>query len=55
MGTNDDSAVCGWAPVPGDDENWKTDCGEYWMLLEGTPAENDMKFCPMCGKKLVTQ
>jgi DNA-directed RNA polymerase subunit RPC12/RpoP len=24
-------------------------CGEEWFLMEGTPTENDMYYCPRCG------
>jgi len=33
-------------------EVWETDCGEIFVLNEGTPEDNDMKFCSFCGKPL---
>ena len=27
-------------------------CGEPWTLIEGTPAENNMYYCPNCGAKM---
>lgn len=27
-------------------------CGESWCLVEGTPADNDMRYCPHCGAKM---
>ena len=24
-------------------------CGEPWTLIDGTPVENNMNFCPVCG------
>lgn len=27
-------------------------CGEPWVLIEGTPAENNMNYCPNCGVKM---
>lgn len=27
-------------------------CGEPWTLIEGTPKENNMNYCPNCGAKL---
>ena len=27
-------------------------CGEPWTLIEGTPAENSMYYCPNCGAKI---
>lgn len=29
-----------------------TICGEPWTLIEGTPKENYMNFCPNCGAKM---
>lgn len=26
-----------------------TSCGEIWTLNDGTPAENNMNYCPKCG------
>ena len=27
-------------------------CGETWTLIEGTPLDNNMHFCPNCGAKM---
>ena len=37
------------------DENgiWETDCGNLFEITEGAPNENDMKYCPYCGKLLI--
>lgn len=36
------------------DENFVcTSCGEILVLEDGTPSENDYKFCPFCGAKIV--
>lgn len=29
-----------------------TGCGEEWYLDDGTPAENNMNYCPHCGAKM---
>ena len=31
---------------------WHTDCGKEFHLLDGTPEENNMKFCCFCGGEL---
>ena len=31
---------------------WRTACGHAFSLIDGTPAENGMKFCPFCGRGL---
>ena len=27
-------------------------CGMQWFLAFGTPAQNEMFYCPRCGKKM---
>ena len=48
--------VCTWkidTYCGSDDRNYTTSCDEMFAFLEGGPVENEMKFCPYCGKKLV--
>ena len=35
------------------EESWNTSCGKSFMVLDGGPAENGMKYCPFCGGKLI--
>ncbi len=39
------------------DENWNvyecSYCKELWILSEGTPEENGMKYCPFCGCEIL--
>ena len=42
--------VCQWSED--DDGNWSGTCGCTWVLEAGTPNENDMKFCPICGRPM---
>lgn len=28
-------------------------CGEEWYLEDGTPQQNNMNFCPMCGARMM--
>ena len=39
-----------------DDIDGKRDtaCGEAFCFIDGNPSDNGMKFCPYCGKPLVT-
>lgn len=37
-----------------DDGAWDTSCGKRFLITEGTPEENGMKFCCYCGKPLVS-
>ncbi len=39
---------CAWV----EDENgvWETSCGHAFELNEGTPSENELRFCGYCGK-----
>ena len=38
---------CAWRE---DEGVWETDCGETFVLNDGTPYENGMRFCCFCGK-----
>lgn len=40
---------CGWTHDEWS-ESWSAGCGAEWIFPDGGPAENDMKFCPSCGK-----
>lgn len=42
--------VCLWT----EDDNgvWETSCKQMFVLNEGTPEQNHMKFCCYCGTKL---
>ena len=36
-----------------DESTWVCSiCKEPWTLIDGTPQENGMKYCPNCGKKM---
>ena len=43
-------SVCVWEEDS--DGNWETACGNIFCLNEGTPSENEMRFCCYCGKQL---
>jgi len=32
---------------------WETECGNAFVIVEGAPIENDMLWCPYCGKNLL--
>ena len=42
--------TCEW--VADDDGVWDTECGNRFEVIEGTPRENQMYWCPYCGKSL---
>lgn len=44
-------AVCNWHQED-EDGSWHSSCGAHFWLNEGTPSENDMKFCHKCGKPM---
>lgn len=36
-----------------DESTWACSiCKEPWTLIDGTPQENGMKYCPNCGAKM---
>lgn len=36
-----------------EDGVWRGVCGVQWCLNEGTPKDNEMNYCPECGKKII--
>lgn len=46
--------TCEWRQCTSEyDTSWEGTCGIKWILIDGTPTENYMQFCPKCGGKLV--
>ena len=39
--------LCGWNSD--DDGTYHTGCGQLFVLNDGTPRENGMRFCCYCG------
>ena len=29
------------------------ECNEPWILMDGTPQENEYNYCPKCGRKII--
>jgi len=48
----DNGNTCRWVYEEWDDY-WEGDCGVTWQLLDNMPAENNMNYCPKCGRPLV--
>lgn len=45
-----------WHEWDDGDNTWSCSvCGEPFVLIDGTPKENGMKFCPNCGAKMEVQ
>ena len=45
--------ACTW--THDDDEgSWDAECGERWVITNGTPEENNFRFCPGCGRTVKT-
>ncbi len=40
---------CAWKR---DGDHWETQCDDAFQFADGTPAENNMLFCPYCGLKI---
>ena len=44
-----------WVEIDEGDGDYTYDCslcGFKWFLVDGTPLENGMKYCPHCGAKM---
>ena len=41
---------CQW--LENDDGNYDTHCGHCFILLDGSPSDNNMLFCPYCGRPI---
>ena len=49
--TQESLALCEWS-LDEYDYHWNTSCGEEFILNEGTPFQNGMRFCHHCGKRI---
>ena len=43
--------VCDWT-LSESEMVYDTECGNMFQLNDGTPADNEMAFCPYCGRRL---
>lgn len=43
---------CEWLQSDEGSDAWETDCGHKFVLNEGTPEDNGLKYCCYCGKVL---
>ena len=44
--------TCEWKPDS--DHSWEGQCGTKWQFFDDGPTENGMKFCPGCGKPVLS-
>ena len=46
---------CAWTRPDSDHmpDTWEASCGAMWTFTEGGPKDNDMHFCPKCGKPAI--
>jgi hypothetical protein len=49
-----DGGECVWSRYDEDGDTWQGSCGIAWTMIDdGTPRENEMVYCPKCGKRIV--
>ena len=48
---SDENETCRWHVD--DDGIYVTECGNLFEIMDGTPAENEMRYCPYCGREIV--
>lgn len=47
---------CAWWPDHEGLNTWQSQCGLLWGLAnDASPKENQMNYCPKCGKELVEE
>lgn len=51
---SEDSKYCEWKQDDSESNIWQGECGMAFILESGTPDENDMIYCPKCGKLVRT-
>jgi hypothetical protein len=44
---------CEWAQEDESSDAWDTGCGSTFLINDGTPSENGMRYCCFCGKTLI--
>ena len=44
------SGKCRWVE---EEECWATQCGNAFVIIDGTPSDNEMVYCPYCGKEIL--
>lgn len=50
LGREKGPTICTWKEDW--EGTWETGCKNMWVFNEGTPEENNMRFCCYCGKPL---
>jgi len=43
---------CAWKQVDDDWGTWESSCGQLFCLDDGTPWQNNMRYCPFCGNSI---
>jgi len=44
--------VCIWARMDDESDSWGTSCNHAFTIMEGTPKENEFRYCCYCGGEL---
>lgn len=47
------NSSCRWTQDGVGEQAWDTRCGKRFLLNEGTPRENHMRYCCYCGEPIV--
>ena len=45
--------ACKWVIEIDYGDTYSTSCGEMFTIIDGTPADNGMKYCPFCGNVIL--
>ena len=47
-----DEKWCKWTDDNTGSYTFETTCANTFMFMSGTPVDNNMKYCPFCGKRV---
>ena len=43
---------CGWKRQEDEEDFYLTECGDEFVLIEGSVKDNNIIYCPFCGRKV---
>lgn len=44
--------ICTWTQMDEEGSDWDSSCGDAWFFESGAPKDNNVRFCPFCGRRV---